>query len=60
MFSTLMKDLFKDESGATAIEYGLILALIAIAITVSLQAFAGTAIDMWDNVATRVVDAINS
>ncbi|MDP5103602.1 MAG: Flp family type IVb pilin [Erythrobacter sp.] len=59
MFSTLMKDIFTDEAGATAIEYGLILALIAIAITVSLQAFAGEAIAMWDNVATRVVDAIN-
>ena len=30
MFSTLMR-LFKDEDGATAIEYGLIAALIAVA-----------------------------
>jgi pilus assembly protein Flp/PilA len=29
---TMLKKLFKDESGATAIEYGLIAALIAVAI----------------------------
>lgn len=33
---TLLKKLFKDESGATAIEYGLIAALLSVAIIVAL------------------------
>ena len=33
-----IKQLLQDESGATAIEYGLIAALIAVAIIASLQA----------------------
>ena len=34
----LIKRILQDESGATAIEYGLIAALIAVAIIASLQA----------------------
>ena len=34
----LIKNLARDESGATAIEYGLLVALIAIAAIASLQA----------------------
>ena len=36
-----LKNLLKDESGATAIEYGLIAALISIAIIVILQSLGG-------------------
>ena len=36
--SNLMNRFVKDESGATAIEYGLIAALISVAIIVTLQA----------------------
>lgn len=35
--ANLMKRFVKDESGATAIEYGMIAALIAVAIIVTLQ-----------------------
>ncbi len=35
-----MKEFLKDEEGATAIEYGLIAALIAVAIIAALQAVA--------------------
>lgn len=35
--ANLMKRFAKDESGATAIEYGMIAALIAVAIIVTLQ-----------------------
>jgi pilus assembly protein Flp/PilA len=42
----MLKRLLKDETGATAIEYGLIVAMIAIALIVALQgtgnAFSGT------------------
>jgi pilus assembly protein Flp/PilA len=57
MKSTVMKNLVDDTTGATSIEYGLILALIAIAISVSVQAFAGEAIEMWDGVSSDVVEA---
>jgi pilus assembly protein Flp/PilA len=58
MISTLMKNLVEDQSGATAIEYGMILALVALAIIGSLSAMAGETIQMWNNVARDVVAAI--
>ena len=44
----------KDETGATAIEYGLIVALIVIAMIAGLQLFAGTTISMWNSVQQNV------
>ena len=41
--------------GATAIEYGMILALIAIAGLGALQAFGGSAMDMWYGIRDMVV-----
>lgn len=46
--------LFKDERGATAVEYGLILAMVFLAMIGALQTFAGTSIGMWNHVATKV------
>lgn len=60
MFSTLMKNIVDDTSGATAIEYGLIVALIGIAIIGSVSAMAGETITMWDGVASAVIDAIGN
>jgi pilus assembly protein Flp/PilA len=52
--SKLVARFVKDESGATAIEYGLIAALIAVAIIVGAGAL-GTAInDKFNNIADRV------
>jgi pilus assembly protein Flp/PilA len=47
-------DMFKDERGATAVEYGLILALIFLAMVGAVGTFAETTINMWDNVANSV------
>ena len=44
----------KDERGATAVEYGLILALIVLAMMAAVQQVASTTINMWGNVATQV------
>ena len=44
----------KDESGATAIEYGLIAALIAVGIIVSARALGTTIADTFENVATEM------
>lgn len=46
--------LIGDEKGATAVEYGLIISLIVIAIVGSLTGFADATINMWDNVANTV------
>lgn len=46
----------RDESGATAVEYGLIAALVCLAIVGALTSFAGSTIDMYQ----YVVDATTS
>ena len=46
--------LSSDKRGATAIEYGLIAALIVIAMIAGLQLFAGSAIGMWNSVEANV------
>ena len=43
--------LFKDEEGVTALEYGLIAALIAAAIVVAVQALGTQVSDTFDSVA---------
>lgn len=53
MLSTFMKKLVDDESGATAIEYGLIVSLVVIAMIVALQDVATTTINMWNDVASK-------
>lgn len=55
---TILKMLFRDEAGATAVEYGLILALIVLAMLASLQNFADGSITMWDSVSSKTADAI--
>lgn len=42
---------------ATAVEYGLILALVVLAMFGALQMTAGATIDMWNNVSTKVENA---
>ncbi len=54
-----IKRLIRNESGATAIEYGLILALIVLAMLSALQAFADGSITMWETVAQKTADAIS-
>jgi pilus assembly protein Flp/PilA len=57
---TLMKEIVDDTSGAAAIEYGLIVALIVLALLASLQGVAGETITMWENVEARSADAMNN
>ena len=51
MFATLMK-LWKAEDGATAIEYGLIAALIAVAAIAAFQLVGTNLTSVFDNVAS--------
>ncbi|KRC78177.1 Flp family type IVb pilin [Sphingomonas sp. Root241] len=49
--------LIRDSKAATAIEYGLICALIVLAIMAALLALGTVTTDMWDNVSTKVQTA---
>ena len=46
---TVMRRLRRDKRGATAIEYGLIVALIAVAMMGGLSTLGGGAGGMWSN-----------
>ena len=46
---TVMRRLRRDKGGATAIEYGLIVALIAVAMMGGLSTLGGGAGGMWTN-----------
>jgi pilus assembly protein Flp/PilA len=59
MLSSFMKDLLDDTSGATAIEYGLVAALITIGMLAALQGLATTTTEMWDDTSERVDTAID-
>jgi len=58
MLPTFLKKLVDDQSGATAIEYGLIIALIVIAMIAALQGVATTTADMWTRVESESVAAM--
>jgi pilus assembly protein Flp/PilA len=47
----------KDESGATAIEYGLIAALIAVVLVASLKAVGGALDGAFQKISTEVTGA---
>ena len=53
----LLKRLASDISGATAVEYGLILALVFLAMLAAVQNFGRASTEMWGNVATKIGDA---
>jgi pilus assembly protein Flp/PilA len=53
MFATLIK-LLKNEDGATAIEYGLIAALIAVAAIAALQLVGTNLTSTFNNVASKL------
>ncbi|WP_380874999.1 hypothetical protein ACFB49_02670 [Sphingomonas sp. DBB INV C78] len=52
----ILQRLIGDDRGVTAIEYGLILALIALAMMSALIGLASTTTEMWENVSEQVVN----
>jgi pilus assembly protein Flp/PilA len=50
--------IIKDKRGATAVEYGLILSLVVLAMLSALAGVASTTIDMWTNVSSEVSEAV--
>lgn len=57
--STILKKIRRDERGATAVEYGLIAALIVIAIITSLQSVANENTGLWAVVRDNVQGAMD-
>ena len=56
----LIRKFALDRSGATAIEYGLILALIFVVIMVAVHTLASKVIGTWTSVSNQVVNAGNT
>lgn len=54
---TFFKNMIRDEQGATAIEYGLIAALIAVAAITAMQSLGNQLDDTFGNVSTELDDA---
>jgi pilus assembly protein Flp/PilA len=54
---TLMLRLLKDESGATAIEYGLIAALISVALIAGASTLGNTLSNTFTNLSTTLAGA---
>ncbi len=53
----LLCQLAKSRRGATAVEYGLILALIVLAMIGALQSVASSTSGLWNNVSSKVAAA---
>lgn len=58
VFTILFKRLLADKCGATAIEYGLIAALLVVASLFAMKGMASESSLTWNNVAQKVSDAI--
>ena len=56
-FSQSFKTFWADEDGATAIEYGLLASLIALAITVGAGALGGSLNTLFNDIADRLTPA---
>ena len=55
---TTLRRLFADQGGATAIEYGLIAALIAVAIISGVSSLGGGAGGMWTRLSERIQEVM--
>ncbi|MGB3721560.1 MAG: Flp family type IVb pilin [Pacificimonas sp.] len=53
----ILKRAHRDEDGATAIEYGLLAAMIAVAALAGFQSFGDGLFNMWGKVETVSADA---
>lgn len=57
--NNFFKRLLRDSRGATAVEYGLIIALIVMAIIGAMSEFANESSQMWDKVSNEYETAKN-
>jgi pilus assembly protein Flp/PilA len=52
-------DFLRDEAGATAIEYGLIVALIATGLLTTLQSFNGSIVTYYENFVASIIAVLS-
>ena len=57
--SKWLRRMWNDSSGATAVEYGLILALIFLALVASVQSLGNQIMTVWDKVLTDSNEAVD-
>lgn len=57
---TLLRQICRDQAGAAAIEYGLILAMIVLAMMAALGNVAEESDTMWTNIKDRSSEAIDA
>jgi len=57
VLTTLTGQLFRCRRGATVVEYGLIIALVVLAMVGALSSVADTTTGMWNNVSVAVLNA---
>lgn len=55
----ILRQLLRNERGATAVEYGLIVALMVLAMLVGMQGFADETTSMWTEVSSGVAEAMH-
>ncbi len=55
----LLRRFFRDDSAATAIEYGLIASLVALAIFAGFGNFASSLGSLWDGNSGKVTEVLN-
>jgi pilus assembly protein Flp/PilA len=58
MLTNLLRTIKADTSGSSAVEYGLIVSLIIVAILVGMQEVANETFAMWRNVETSTLGAM--
>ena len=56
---SMLRRLRADQSGATAIEYGLIAALLAVACITGMNSLGGGSTGLWGKIGLKVNDAMN-
>jgi len=56
----LFKHILHDERGGTAIEYGLIVSLIVIAMITTLSTLADSTLSLWDHVEEQIENNANN
>ncbi|MGQ7828892.1 Flp family type IVb pilin [Altererythrobacter sp. Z27] len=57
--SNFLKRIGTDNSGATAVEYGLIVSLIVIACIGGMNSFANSSEGMWTDVTSKVSEVVD-
>jgi len=56
---TLIRTFLRDETGAAAVEYGLIIALVALTLVVALEAFGESLGNLFFEVSSQLNDALS-